>query len=146
MSANSLKMSNYLYGSLSLKISEKGLLIRGSLVQAHPEAPKKESCKSMIYGIFLFLSFQSCTQFAPNIVLTESSALIESSLGCKNGDVRYQLQSPIGSCGVRITNSLESFITFFTAAAMSLTHATCLTMSPSFNVHSIFFILCCKNP
>ena len=41
------------------------LLIRGSLVQAHPEAPKKESCKSMIYGTFLFLIFQSCTQFAP---------------------------------------------------------------------------------
>ena len=41
------------------------LLIRGSLVQAHPEAPKKESCKSMIYGTFLFLTFQSCTHFAP---------------------------------------------------------------------------------
>ena len=58
-------MSNYLYSLLSLKISEKGLLIRGSLVQAHPEAPNKESCKSMIYGTFLFLAFQSCTQFAP---------------------------------------------------------------------------------
>ena len=41
MSANSLKMSNYLYSLLSLKISEKGLLIRGSLVQAHPEALNK---------------------------------------------------------------------------------------------------------
>lgn len=25
----------------------------------------KESCKSMIYGTFLFLTFQSCTHFAP---------------------------------------------------------------------------------
>ena len=32
-------------------------------VQAHPEAPKKESCKSMIYGTLLFLSFQICSQF-----------------------------------------------------------------------------------
>ena len=38
------------------------LLIRGSLVQAHPEAPKKESCKSMAYRIFLFLMFQICSQ------------------------------------------------------------------------------------
>ena len=45
------------------------LLIRGSLVQAHPEAPKKESCKSMIYGTFLFLAFQICTHFAPNFML-----------------------------------------------------------------------------
>ena len=55
-------MSNYLYSSLSLKISEKGLLIRGSLVQAHPEAPKKVSCRSTTYGIFLFYTFQNCSQ------------------------------------------------------------------------------------
>ena len=35
----------------------------GSLVQAHPEALAKESCKSTIYGTFLFLIVQSCTQF-----------------------------------------------------------------------------------
>ena len=45
------------------------LLIRGSLVQAHPEAPKKESCKSMIYGTFLFLTFQICSQFVANTIL-----------------------------------------------------------------------------
>ena len=48
------------------------LLIRGSLVQAHPEAPKKESYKSMIYGTFLFLTFQNCTQIAP--IFKRSSA------------------------------------------------------------------------
>ena len=35
----------------------------GSLVQAHPEAPKKESCRSMTYRTLLFLTFQSCSQF-----------------------------------------------------------------------------------
>ena len=37
--------------------------------QAHPEAPKKESCRSMTYGTFLFLTFQSCSQFVANIIL-----------------------------------------------------------------------------
>ena len=37
----------------------------GSLVQAHPEAPKKEPCRSTTYGAFLFLTFQSCTQTQP---------------------------------------------------------------------------------
>ena len=39
------------------------------MVQAHPEAPKKESCKSMIYGTFLFLTFQIWSQFVANIIL-----------------------------------------------------------------------------
>ena len=39
------------------------------MVQAHPEAPKKESCKSMIYGTFLFLTFQICSQIVANIIL-----------------------------------------------------------------------------
>ena len=45
------------------------LLIRGSLVQAHPEAPKKESCKSTIYGTFLFITFQICSQFVAKTIL-----------------------------------------------------------------------------
>ena len=43
----------------------------------------------MIYGTLLFNTFQICTQIAPNIVLKEFSALMGSSLGCKNVDVRY---------------------------------------------------------
>ena len=39
------------------------------MVQAHPEAPKKESCKSMIYGTLLFLTFQICSQIVSNIIL-----------------------------------------------------------------------------
>jgi hypothetical protein len=48
-------MSNYLYGSLSLKISEKGLLIRGSLVQAHPEAQEsqEQSWDFLLHKAFL---------------------------------------------------------------------------------------------
>ena len=42
------------------------LLITGTLVQAHPEAQKKESCRSMTYGTFLFLTFQICTQIVAN--------------------------------------------------------------------------------
>lgn len=60
------------------------LLIRGSMVQAHPESRKRESCKSMVYGTSLFLTFQICTQFAPiNIVcrLASSSSL---HISCHN--------------------------------------------------------------
>jgi hypothetical protein len=37
--------------------------------QAHPEAPKKKSRKSTIYGTFLFLIFQICSQIVANIIL-----------------------------------------------------------------------------
>jgi len=51
---------------VSSKIGQIELLIRGSLVQAHPEAQKKGSCRSMTYRTFLFLTFQICTHFASN--------------------------------------------------------------------------------
>ena len=53
----------------SAKTVFERLLIRGSLVQAHPEAPEKESCRSTTYRIFLFLTFQICSQFVANIIL-----------------------------------------------------------------------------
>jgi hypothetical protein len=37
----------------------------GSLVQAHPEALERKSCKAKVYRAFLFDTFQSCTQIAP---------------------------------------------------------------------------------
>ena len=52
-------MSNYVYGSLSLKICEKGLLIRGSLVQAHPEAQEsqEQSWDFLLHKAFVYKAY-----------------------------------------------------------------------------------------